>query len=168
MTGLLPSRSVAQAVIGRTLAFALLWWALREGALTSLSHDLPIAAVAGVLSVRLAPPGPARIRIGAALRFVPYLGWMMLAGGFDAARRALQPSLPINPGIVRPARLSRAVESGVLLGYATSLQPGTVAAGFDPDNIHMHVIDCQAPVPEKVRALEQRLIGLFRKGTDRD
>jgi multicomponent Na+:H+ antiporter subunit E len=155
-------------MIGRTIAFALLWWVLTQAVLASLAYCLPVAAMAGAISVRLVPPGPARVRIGAALRLVPHLGWIMLAGGFDAARRALQPSLPINPGMIHPARLNSAAESGVLLGYATSLQPGTVAADIGPDAISLHVIDRRAPVPEKTQALERRLIGLFGKGAAGD
>jgi multicomponent Na+:H+ antiporter subunit E len=92
----------------------------------------------------------------------------MLSGGFDAARRALQPSLPIDPGMIHPARLGPTVESGVLLGYATSLQPGTVAVDFGRDDISLHVIDCRASMPEKIQALERRLISLFTKGAKGD
>ncbi|MDZ7709501.1 MAG: Na+/H+ antiporter subunit E [Roseovarius sp.] len=83
-------------------------------------------------------------------------------GGFDVARRALAPHMPLDPGWVEvPARLP---DGGrVLMGAELSLMPGTLAAGMRGDRLLVHLLDTGAGF-ERAIPREEAVIAAMMPG----
>ena len=80
-----------------------------------------------------------------------------MVAGFDVARRALAPSLPLNTGFVScpldfPPGLARNTFATI-----TSLLPGTVPSGEDNGTLVYHCLDTAQPVVEQLWQ-EERLL----------
>jgi multicomponent Na+:H+ antiporter subunit E len=82
--------------IFRTVVFALLWWILAAGAMSSWLIGAPVVLCAVLASGALLPG--VSWSLSGLVRFVPFFLWRSLYGGVDVARRALHPRLPISPG----------------------------------------------------------------------
>lgn len=124
--------------------------------------DLAVGALAAgcatAASLVLLPRGNG-VRFLALLAWVPRFLWQSLAGGFDVARRALSPRMPLATGFVD-------YRTGLPRGHArnnfatvTSLLPGTLPCGDGPDTIEYHCLDTSQPVAEQLAAEERRLSG---------
>lgn len=144
-------------LLERLVVFIVLWWVLAEGDSSSWLFGVPFAFLASWASLRLTPERGWRIRPLGALRFAGFFAFHSIAGGIDVAMRALRPSMPIDPGFVRcPVRLGTD-SSRVLLADTVSLLPGTLSSGFEGDTLVLHVLDCDLPVLEDVRRVEERI-----------
>ena len=93
------------------------------------------AALATWVSLRLIPPSPAQVRLaGARPPRRRASSWQSVVAGWDVARRALDPRLPLAPGFVdypcafAPGLLRNAFAS------LTSLMPGTVPLADDGED----------------------------------
>lgn len=76
------------------------------------------------------------------------------------ARRAFQPSLPIEPELITyPLRLPTGLPQ-VFMANIVSLLPGTLCAALDQDALKVHVLDKQVNFLAELQAVEQR-IGLM-------
>jgi len=154
-------RSIAAAVV-RLLVFLGLWFVLSGADLKAIPVGFGAAALATWTSLRLLPPGRYRLRLRllAALpfRFV----WESVVAGFDVARRALDPRLPLRPGFVTyhmrmPPSLARN-----LFCTLSSLLPGTLPTGLDETGmLVVHCLDVDQPVIEQMAAEETMLIRLL-------
>lgn len=145
--------------------FAALWIVLIGT--DNMPTGLATAAAATWVSFQLLPSGGMRARPlalpGLLLRF---LGQSVLAG-WDVARRALDPRLPVRPGFVSyrvrfppgPARNAFAT--------LTSLLPGTVPAGEHGDALLYHCLDVDQPVAAQL-AREEELLSRALGGSPRD
>lgn len=143
------SRHYLHAFVLRVLLLFGFWLLLLEPDFLSLADtglDWAVGALAAMagarLSLRLLPPASRALRPWPLLRFMlRYLG-QSLVGGADVARRALDPRLPVDPGLLRqptalPGGMSRALFSAV-----TSQVPGTLAVGSDDDEyLRYHCLD---------------------------
>lgn len=144
-------------LLERLAIFIVLWWILSEGDSSSWLFGVPFAVLASWASLKLTPERGWRIRPLGALRFAAFFAYHSVAGGIDVALRALRPSMPIAPGFVRcPVRLGTD-SSRVLLADTVSLLPGTLSSGFEGDTLVLHVLDCDLPVLEDVRRVEERI-----------
>lgn len=143
----------------RFAVFALLWWILSEGDVSSWLFGVPFSLFATLSSFQLMPKREWRLRPVQALRFLGFFAYQSIVGGVDVAWRAVRPSMPINPGFVTcPMRLP--TESArVLLADTASLLPGTLSSGFIDDTLVLHVVDCSLPILEEVLRLEDRIAG---------
>ena len=77
------------------------------------------------------------------------------------AWRVLHPRLPVNPGFIR---FDSALPAGPVRCFyvnVVSLLPGTVACGFEGDQIVIHALDRSTGVEPALRTLEQRIAGLL-------
>jgi len=143
----------------RTVLFALLWWILTEGAMNSWLVGAPVVLFAVFVSGVLLPG--ASWSLPGLVRFVPFFLWHSLRGGVDVARRALQPRLPISPGLLEhrwrlPPGLPR-----VFMANTVSLLPGTLSAELDEECLHIHVLDETSVFAADLKVLEQRVAGVF-------
>lgn len=94
---------------------------------------------------------------------MPFFLWRSLNGGVDVARRALQPRLPISPGLFDhrwrlPPGLPR-----VFMANTVSLLPGTLSAELEDDRLRVHVLDHTAAFASELTLIEARvarLVGL--------
>jgi multicomponent Na+:H+ antiporter subunit E len=145
------------AALWRLAAFLGLWLILIGGPDPSNRPAGIVAIVAATwASLRLLPPGAARVApaalAGVALRFLR----QSVVAGWDVAWRALDPRLPLRPGfLVYAARLPRgpALDAFCTL---TSLAPGTLSAGLDESGaIVVHCLDVGQPVAAHLAADER-------------
>ena len=151
-------RRLSGTALRRTLVLAVLWWAIAgEPAWT---FGVPAVALAAGASLWLAPQRTP-FRLLPALGFVAFFLWYSLRAGFDVARRALAPSLPLAPGVVEhrmrlPAGLGR-----VIFVNTVSLVPGTLSAELAGERLHVHALDTRLPVEAQLRNLEARIAAIF-------
>jgi multicomponent Na+:H+ antiporter subunit E len=149
--------SVTVRACARAAGFLALWLVL-AGADPA---DLPAAAVAVVaatwISLRLLPPGSARLSPSALARLTLRFAYQSVAAGVDVARRALDPRLPLHPGFVRyPVRFPPGAARNAFTTL-TSLLPGTVPAGAERGHIVYHCLDVDQPVMAQLAAEEAAL-----------
>lgn len=154
-------RRYAVALARRLVLFAVLWWVLAEGRLDAPLLALAIVFAATVASLVLKSPSTVRWR---PLALAPLAAWFIVQsveGGLDVARRALAPSLPIQPALLR---IELALPGGfpiVLFAWLVSLMPGSAAVHVEGRTLTIHVLDVRMPVERSVRELERRVGLLF-------
>lgn len=139
--------------------------ALAEAALADLGVGLVAAALATGVSLRLLPPAPGRLRPGALARLVGRFLGQSIVGGLDVARRAFDPRLPLKPGYLRhPPHLPDGTQRAVF-GALTSLIPGTLPVGSDPDGaLIYHCLDLDQPIAEGLARDEALLTAIRADG----
>jgi multicomponent Na+:H+ antiporter subunit E len=147
------------AAIVRGVGFLCLWLvifgidpaAVLVGALT--------AAAATWTSLRLLPPGAARLRPLALARFALRFFGQSVVAGADVARRALDPRLPLRPGFARcRTRLAPGPARDAFCTIA-SLLPGTLPVGSDPSGaLRVHCLDLGQDVPAQMAEEEAAFV----------
>jgi len=143
----------------RAVLFALMWWILTNGVVDSWLVGTPVILFTTLVSVRLLPPFSWSL-LGL-VRFVPFFLWRSLYGGVDVARRALQPRLPISPGLFDyrwrlPPGLPR-----VFMANIVSLLPGTLSVELGANCLQVHVLDERKDVLSELENVEQRVAAIF-------
>ncbi len=168
--GVIP---VVRVAFARGCGFMGFWLllagpSLSETAAAGVAADLLIgllaSAVATGVSLRLLPPASERLRVGALARFAGHFVWQSVVAGFDVARRAFDPRLPLKPGYVAyPTRLPPGTGRGAF-GAITSLVPGTLSVGTDFNgNLVYHCLDLDQPVAASL-ARDEALLRRVRGG----
>jgi len=146
------------AVIARAVGFLALWLVLAGVDLS----DVPAAAVAvgGAtwVSLRLLPSQPWRFRpIAIAGLVVRFLRQSVVAG-VDVAWRALDPRLPVRPGLV--VYLARLAPGPTQNTFATlaGLVPGSTPVGpVEGGGLLIHCLDVDQPVVAQLHTEEALL-----------
>ncbi len=145
----------------RAVALLALWIVLMGAKPGDLLMGVPVAIVAAWLSVRLLPPDMLTIRLLPLLALLPRFLWQSLVAGWDVARRAFDPRLPLRPGLLTyRTGLPPGARRNAFTGY-TSLLPGTVPCGSDTDGVVYHCLDVSQPVLEELAREEERLARIF-------
>jgi len=156
-----PARGLGRLHPTTVFALALLWGALNGGDGRSWMVGAPVIVVAAWLSGRLAPRQHIRLALLRALRFAGFFLIESVRGGFDVARRAFNPRLPLNPGIVcYPLRLP-AGGARWFFCCVISLLPGTAVVKIDDRQICVHELDLKPAAGDELRALEERVARVF-------
>ncbi|MCO5169692.1 MAG: Na+/H+ antiporter subunit E [Planctomycetes bacterium] len=147
----------------RAACYALAWAALTHGDPGSWVIGAPAVLLAALAGVGLSARAPAAaLRPRALLPFVTHFLSRSLTGGVDVARRALDPRLPLSPGLIEhPLRLPPDGPAAVFFVDLVSLLPGTLCAGVDGARLTVHVIDQALPNADELRRLEERVAALF-------
>jgi multicomponent Na+:H+ antiporter subunit E len=139
--------------------FAALWWILTDGVAASWMIGAPIVLLAAWLSRSLWADPPLSL-LGVA-RFVPFFAYQSLAGATDVAKRALQPRMPLYPGVVRHRlRLPPGV-ARVSLANVVSMLAGTLSADLEGDELVIHALDVRNDLHAMVEDLEPRIAAVF-------
>jgi multicomponent Na+:H+ antiporter subunit E len=139
----------------RGAGFLLLWLVLSGFKPADLPAAVPTAGLAAWVSLRLLPPGRARLSpVGLAVLALRFPRQSIVAG-VDVARRAFDPALPLRPGFVSFApRLPPGTARDAFTAYA-SLLPGTLPADTNPDGtLLIHCLDTAQPAAEQLAAAE--------------
>ncbi|MBA2663925.1 MAG: Na+/H+ antiporter subunit E [Bradymonadaceae bacterium] len=145
----------------RLMVFALLWMILTGAQASSWRIGVPIVLVATAWSLSLVAPGT-RLSPRGIARFVPFFLARSVVGSIDVARRALLPSMPIAPAMVRyRPRLAPSSAPAIFFINAISLLPGTLCASLEAANLHIHVVDDEAGVFEGLAELEEHVAAMF-------
>ncbi|TVP90309.1 MAG: sodium:proton antiporter [Pseudomonadaceae bacterium] len=142
------------------------WLLLHAGLWTLLSGGsgwylgLPVIAAATLLSCWLqATPWYLRLtRVPALFAFFFY---ELLLGGWDVARRALHPRMPMDPAWVRYELQTPNVQVHLLLSAIVGLMPGTLSSRFNEGSLHLHVLDQQQPWADTVARMEHLLAAVL-------
>ena len=115
--------SVARLIV-RALGFAALWAILSGG--EGWSIGVPAIVIATAASPLVTPAS--RWSLAGLARFIPYFLWNSLRGGVDVAARALNPGLPIDPGVFRYEMTLDSTVARGLMADTVTLLPGTLSA----------------------------------------
>ena len=152
----------------RACAFLALWVVLIGASPGDLVVGVLTAAAATWVSVRLLSPGSIPLRPIALPSLAMRFAWMSVVAGWDIARRALDPRLPVRPGfVVYPVGFARGPVRNVFTTL-TSLLPGSVPAGEDGDALLYHCLDVEQPVAAHLAAEEAVLSRALRSAPGDD
>lgn len=148
---------MVRTVLVRWVLLLVFWVALIGFSLSALVVGVVAAGGATWFSLRLLPPAPQRVRLGVLALLLPRFLWQSLLAGWDVARRAFDPRLPLRPGFV--AFRSAHAPGHLRNTFATisSLMPGTLPCGEDGDEIIFHCLDVGQPIVEQLAAEEKVL-----------
>ena len=141
--------------------FAVLWAVLTGGSPLSWVVGVPVAAGAAALAVWLGPGSGRAVRPVAAAVFAGFFLVESLRGGWDIARRAVHPALPIDPGqLTYRLRLPPGTPR-VLFANTVSLLPGTLSLEIGEEVLHVHAVDQRMPIRASLARLEERIAALY-------
>ncbi|GAB3381258.1 Na+/H+ antiporter subunit E [Azotobacter armeniacus] len=144
------------------LLYTVLWALLAEGRGWELGA--PMVLLATGLAVWLGLP-LLRVHLPALPGFVLFFVMHMFAGGWDVARRALHPRLPLSPAWLDYPLACRSPRVRLLLSALIGLLPGTLSSQVDGDCLRVHVLDRRQAWQATVAELERRLARLCGAGT---
>lgn len=152
-------RTVTAAVVRFVLLLAV-WWILTEGDTRYWYYGLAAGALATALSLRVAPPAPARR--GRRPWEVPALAgwflWSAVRGGVDVARRAITPRMPISPHTIRVPATTVPGSVGRRVGlWMVNLMPGSLSVDEGDDWVELHVLSSDLDPGASWAELDRRL-----------
>lgn len=131
----------------RTVAFFVLWLVIHGAGAAGLLVGALTAIVAAWLSLRLLPPVAGHLSVAELFRIILRFPRQSLVAGLDVALRALNPRLPLAPGIVPcPTTLPDGPGRDAFHAYM-SLQPGTLPVAMRSESeLLVHALDTGQPV----------------------
>ena len=141
--------------------FALLWWVVAEADPEGWLFGVPFVALATAASLRLTPSRSWRIRPFGVLRYAIFFVHQSVLGGVDVALRAVRPSMPIDPLLLRYDLRLPSEHARVLFADTVSMLPGTLSTGFEGDTLTLHAIDCRLDIERSLQDVEERVAGIF-------
>lgn len=142
-------RIAVQTGIARWIGLLVVWIVISDASLPDLPAGAVAAGLASYASFRVLPPGMLRIKIGPLLSLDRRLLRQSVVAGFDIARRALDPKLPLRPGLVRYRSKLPAGPAQAFFNTAISMVPGTLPLGPAAGGILLvHCLDTGDPVLE--------------------
>lgn len=125
------------------------------------------AGLATWVSLRSLPAGAIQLRPVAAIALVARFLRQSVAAGWDVARRAFDPRLPLRPGFVTYAVGFPPGPARNVFATLTSLVPGTVPLGDEGEGFVYHCLDVEQPVVEQLAAEEAALSRALRRSDAR-
>lgn len=155
-----PLRSHAARAAAWTPPLALTWWVMVEGRPGSWGVGVPVMLAAAVVAALVVPPFRRWPSPLALLGFLGFFAVQSLRGGWDVARRALSPAMPLAPGFAEVRTSLPEGAARVLLADVISLLPGTLSVDLRGDLIEIHGLDLGPGLEAEVRDLERRVAAL--------
>ncbi|SDT90625.1 Na+/H+ antiporter subunit E [Halopseudomonas salegens] len=146
------------------LLHATLWILLSGGSGWYLG--LPVIAAATLLSCWLQAT-PWYLRLTRLPSLLVFFLTELLLGGWDVARRALHPRLPVDPAWVRHELQSTNPQVHLLLSAIVGLMPGTLSSRFSDGYLQLHVLDQQQPWQKTVARMEDLLAAMLPEVSSR-
>ncbi len=147
-----------RAACWRALLLGFGWWALAEGKPSSFAMGAAMVAAAGLASLITSPPRLISLRLRPLAILLGTFLYGSLRGGWDVARRALSPTLPLSPVLIH---YSTRLDSGPALEIFTSLltlMPGTLAANVRGRDLQIHaLVDRGGDLQRDLMTLEGRV-----------
>jgi multicomponent Na+:H+ antiporter subunit E len=163
-----PARIASSAIL-RTVMLLGLWVILIGTDLIDLGAGFLAAIAATSASLRLMPPQRWNVRPLRATALVLRFLRQTTVAGLDVAWRALDPRLPLQPGIVtyRP-HLPPGMKRDTFLSIM-SLMPGTLPSGAtEGGGVAIHCLDVAQPVAEQLATEESLFVRAFGDEQDND
>ena len=149
-----------RAFVTRAVFFYGVWWVLVHGTIQEPVAGADLACVAAVISLTYSGR-PTRWRPARLPRLLFYFARKSLLGGWDVARRAFAPSLPLAPGILRLELSFGAGAPTAVFAWLVSLTPGTAAAAIEGHVLVVHALDTRMAVEAQLRELERHVAAVF-------
>lgn len=148
--------------LARFVLFLLLWLVLAGVDAAGLPFGLLAAGCATWASLALLPPTQAgRMAPVVLLRLAAGVVWQTLTAGIDIALRALNPAMPLRPGMLRHELATPAGPRQDAFRAMASLAPGALPTGTDAKGALMvHLLDTRLPAAAQLAETE----ALFRHG----
>lgn len=140
----------------RGVFFLLLWTVISGANFDELFMVIAIILLATLTSLYVLPRGYWSLRPMGCLRFLPYFLWHSLLGGWDVAKRALSPAMPLAPAVITFQTDTNEAQR-VLLAWAISLLPGTASIAIEGQQLTIHVLDKHLEVETSLRVLEAKV-----------
>ncbi|MGM0631872.1 MAG: Na+/H+ antiporter subunit E [Pseudomonadota bacterium] len=143
----------------RALAWLLVttaFWALLSGN-SGWYVGLPVILVATATATML-DTRPWSLRPQYIPAFALFFFYNSLLGGWDVARRALRPGMPMDPAWRHYTLHTEDPGVRLALSAIVGLLPGTLASHIEGDTLHIHLLDCNSRWSDTVGALESHLI----------
>ena len=105
-------------------------------------------------------------RLFAFIKYIPVFLWEMLKANLDVAKRVVNPSLPINPGIIEIKTDLKSDRAKLFLANSITLTPGTLTVDIIDDIFYVHWIDVSTNDPAEQKKMisekfENLLEGVF-------
>lgn len=146
------------AALTRAAWLFVLWAVLIGTAPADLAAGVVPALLGAWASVRLLPPGGARLRLAALPGYALRFARQSVVAGWDVARRSFAAAPAPRTGFVEytPGIPGRTAREG--FASITALLPGTVPAGDDGRTITYHCLDTRQPVAEDLGAEEAAFV----------
>lgn len=97
------------------------------------------------------------------LRPLIYLPWLIkevTLANIDVAKRVLDPSLPINPQMIRVKASQKGDLGRVIYANSITLTPGTVSVDMQGDEIVVHALTSEAADEDKSGDMDRRVTKL--------
>jgi multicomponent Na+:H+ antiporter subunit E len=136
MTG----KNAAMRLMTILMTFALLWWLMADGQLSSWIIGIPAVILASWTFLRLNPKSGHSFSLIGLLRFIPFFLIESLRGGIDVATRTLHPRMRIKPGFYRYHLTLEGHLQRVFFVNCVNLLPGTLTADIHEDWIEIHLL----------------------------
>jgi len=119
------------------------------------SHDLLIRDSGGTLR-----------RLVIFIRFIPFLGWLVLQiiiANIDVARRVVDPKMPILPGIIKFRSNLKSDVAQTTLATSITLTPGTMTVDVVGGDFYIHclAIEDEEKILDGEREFERQVERLF-------
>lgn len=147
----------------RMVLFFAVWLIIAGITPIDMLVGLMAAAVATYVSLQLLPAGQVKVSPAALAYLVLRFLYQSIVAGFDVARRALDPRLPLRPGFVTFNSQLPAGPKRDAFCTMTSLLPGTLPCGpSEEGGLLVHCLDIGQPMAEQL-AIEEHL---FRSALD--
>ena len=156
------------------LFFAGLWWLLTEGEVSSWVIGIIVVPFAAWLSLTLfkdyglTDSDPAHavnktqsIRVSRLFHFLPFFLLQSIVGGWQTAKLAIRPSMPINPGFFRYNIRLQGSSARLFFMHLVSLLPGTVSAKLEGDQLLIHALEVSPQNSSDIKICEQQVASLF-------
>lgn len=141
--------------------FALIWWILGRGHGGAPLVGVVAVAAAVLIHAALGDGEAGRGSIVGALRFLPFFVVQSLRGGWNVARTALSPGMPLAPAFVLYRTRITEQHARVFFLNTISLLPGTFSARLSGPELTIHLLTRDASVVRALAALEERVAGAF-------
>ncbi len=151
----------AADALGRLSLWATVWVVVSGSLTDGWIVGAPTVALATAASLALRRRQRHAPRPLALLAFTGFFLWQSVRGGFDVARRALDPRLPIAPGFVEYRMRLDPGPARVLAVDVASLLPGTLSVELVGDRLQVHVIDRRIPAEPALLQIERRVAALL-------
>lgn len=152
----------ARSAIVHAALFAALWALLTGGGAGSWIVGAPVVLAATAASHSLWPRNTGWWSPIGLVRFVFFFLRESVRGGVDVARRALDPALPIRPGLVELQTRLPPGPAEVFLVDVLSLLPGTLSVDLRGSTLTMHLLDDRTPVQAELEVIEELVAAIFR------
>ncbi|HMO45820.1 MAG TPA: Na+/H+ antiporter subunit E [Rubrivivax sp.] len=154
-----------RAAATRALLYFGVWIVIDQSAKpANLLFGAAATVAATWVSLKLLPPDSGRVRIGKLVLLWPRFLRQSLVAGWDVARRAFAPGLPLRPGFVDYAPQLPRGSARNAFELVSSLLPGSVPSAENEALIEYHCLDTQQPLAEQLAAEEAAYAQAFIPG----